>query len=159
MKYFYWLVAQWWRFIFWWKHRCGFVDLGRTITITGTVVSMEDTNKQDGDRTFNVKPDSGYEWCITGVGGILTTEDDKYPATLHCEIVPWKPIDIDLHVGDKVRVTGRWGLDGCHLGKGWAWDVFMGIIGHGPNMSASGTYWMEIHAVDSVGIISSEKPF
>ena len=144
-----WLTNLWWRFVFWWKHRAGFIDLQREITIEGVVVwTQGDAANPDGDFCFNVRPDAAYRWCVTAFGGRVTQENPDYPGTLHCEVAPWLPIDVSaVRVGTRVRVSGRWGFDGCHLGGAEWIDVLRGIIGHRPQIESG---WLESHPTYSV---------
>ncbi len=149
-----WLTNLFWRFVFWWKKRTGWLDLGQGIEVTGTVVSLIPPDL-DGDMTFNVKLDLGFERYITGFGGRLTTENAADGPSLHCEIEPWAPDDVravykKLKVGSRVRVWGYWGFDGVHLGRSMWIEVPMAIVRHQPNVRDG---WFEIHPVTALEIL------
>jgi hypothetical protein len=142
-----------WKFIFLWKHRIGYLDLGKDLDITGVVASIE-YNPEDEDLTFNLQPDAEWSLVTTSFGGRKTTEDPKYPDTIHCEVAPWKRNvfvggdytwgRMNLTPGTRVRVKGRWGYDGVHTNKGLLIDVWLALRGHGPNPDYG---WCEIHPV------------
>jgi hypothetical protein len=149
------LIGIFWRFIFWAKHRAGFLDLGSDIMVTGVVQWTDYGKNPDGDCTFNLLPDAGSEWVNTTFGGRRTTENPDYPNTIHCEIAPWQRMSPEvtarLRPGVRVRVMGRWGFDGVHTGKGTFVDVLYAIFGHGPDMING---WCEIHPVKSLDILT-----
>lgn len=152
------LLAQTlWRFVFFWKKQTGWLDLGREISVTGTIV-MVDKNVtglfNDGDVCFNVRLDFGWEWAITGFGGRKTSEDGQGPS-LHCEIPPWTRKKFDglwqqLEVGKRVAVTGAWGFDGVHTGKPEAVEVVLALFRHMPNVQDG---WFELHPVTALEFI------
>lgn len=149
-----WLVAQFWRLVFAWKRLTGFVDMHETITITGTVINVEEPDA-DADRNFDVELDAGQERWITGFGGRLTFQRSAGRPSMHCEIPPWMPAELRsrgaaLVVGDRVRVTGAWGFDGVHTGRHIVLEVLLGIVRHGPNVRAG---WFEIHSVTALELL------
>lgn len=149
-----WIVNLWWKVVFFWKKRTGWIDLGEAIEVTGTVVSLVPPDV-DGDRTFNVRLDPGQDRYITGFGGRLTTEDEAVGPSIHCEIEPWSPSDLDakyaaLKVGDRVRVTGAWGFDGVHLGRSMWIEIVMALIRHMPNVRDG---WFEVHPVTKLDVL------
>jgi hypothetical protein len=88
--------------------------LNRCATYVGTVVKAPTLNRGDGDVTFNVKPDPGYEW-------MLNAHNRSSDGGLHLEIIP---IDqpscrsgcsganvIFPPLGAHVRVTGAYVFD------------------------------------------------
>lgn len=140
-----WIINLFWKLVFWWKKRTGWLDLNQRISVSGTIIALIPPDR-DGDRTFNLKLDPGFEWAITGFGGRLTMESGTIPA-LHCEIPPWSRQDLKdtydkLKVGDRVYVAGRWGFDGVHLGKSMWIEIPMALIRHMPNVNQG---WFEIH--------------
>lgn len=150
-----WITNLWWRIVFWWKKRTGWLDLGEVIEVTGVVVEMVPPDA-DGDMTFNVRLDPGLEKYITGFGGRLTTEDDGIGPSLHCEIEPWAADDLHeiyktMKVGDHVRVRGAWGFDGVHLGRSMWIEIPAALIRHQPNVRDG---WFEIHPVEFVEILA-----
>lgn len=152
------LAETLWRLVFWWKKQTGWLDLGEVIEVTGIVV-MVDTNVtglfNDGDVCFNVRLDVGLEKYITGFGGRLTSEDGEGPS-LHCEITPWTRKKFDgtwqrLALGQRVRVKGRWGFDGVHLGVSEPLEVLAALPRHMPNVRDG---WFEIHPVEELEILA-----
>lgn len=145
---------MWWRFVFWWKKRTGFIDFKEDIEVVGTVTGA--FTARDGDVTFNVWPDDEYLWSVTWYGGRLKTK-------LHCEVVPWMPeckaLAADLKVGDRVRVCGAWGFDGVHTRKRWkvwhhyVWEVLAAVFRHQPNVHDG---WFEIHPVTRLERLPAE---
>jgi len=149
-----------WKVVFWWKKQTGWLDLGQTITVTGTIVAV-DMNVtglfNDGDVCFNVQLDPGQEKYITGFGGVQTNEDKSgtTPPSIHCEITPWMRAQFDgkwqqLAVGKRVKVTGAWGFDGVHLGGSEWLEIWRAIWRHMPNVLDG---WFEIHPVTSFDYI------
>lgn len=164
-----WLLAQTlWRLVFAWKKRTGWLDLGREIEVTGTIIAV-DMNVtgffNDGDVCFNVKLDDvvpplsnrNQDWTITGFGGRLTTESDTDPTpSIHCEITPWDRSKFDgkwqqLAVGKRVRVKGAWGFDGVHAGVAEWKEVLWALVRHQPYVK---TGWFEIHPVTELEFLS-----
>jgi len=148
------LALTLWRIVFWWKKKTGWLDLGKQIEVTGTIIAI-DMNVtgwfNDGDVCFNVKLDPGQEQYVTGFGGRLTTESDtdSTPA-IHCEITPWMRDQFkwqQLAVGKRVRVAGAWGFDGVHTGKSEWLEVLYALVRHMPNVNAG---WFEIHPVQKL---------
>lgn len=142
-----WIKATFFQLVFWWKKRTGWIDFEETIGVTGTVMSTHVAS--DGDVTFNVWPDDEFLWSITWYGGKVLTK-------LHCEVPPWISEDIrkaarSLTKGDRVRVTGQWGFDGVHSGRGYKdtwyrfiWEIILAVARHQPNVHEG---WFEIHPV------------
>lgn len=144
-----WLVNLWWRLVWVMKHRGGYVDLGRDIAIAGTVRSVEASS--DGDLVFNLEPDAADDWAITTFGGRRTSENPAYPATLHCEVVPWDRGRFTAPaVGARLRVSGRWGYDGVHGGHGMFIDALRCLFGATPVLDG----WCEIHPVSKIEVLS-----
>lgn len=143
---------QWfWRLVFWWKKRTGWIDLGQTIIITGTVVGF-DPPDLDGDGNFDVKLDPGFDRWITGFGGRLTTENEALGPSIHCEVPPWSSANLrdrfaGLRLGDRVQVTGAWGFDGVHTGRPEWLEVLLALVRHEPNVLDG---WFEIHPVTEI---------
>lgn len=147
-----WLTNQWWRIVFWWKKRTGWVDMRQTIEIVGTVITMVPPDI-DGDMAFNVRLDPGQERYITGFGGRLTWEVDATEPSIHCEIEPWADVWLQarykgLKVGDRVRVKGAWGFDGVHVDNCPEWiQIPLALVRHQPDVRSG---WFEIHPVEDL---------
>lgn len=147
-----------WRIVFWWKKRTGWLALDRVVEAAGVVISVNPPSA-DGDGCFDVALDAGYEWLITGFGGRLTGEGDK-PPSLHCEIAPWAAADLKatygrLKHGDHVRVSGAWGFDGVHTGRSMWIEVPLALVRHQPNVRRG---WFEIHPVEKLEIVERGTP-
>ncbi len=145
-----WLTNLWWRFVFWWKQRTGFINLHRTIEVTGTILSLRSSS--DGDALLNIQLDAECWWATPlGIG------DPLHDKRLHCEIVPWlqTPLEIyrTLKVGDRIQITGDWGFDGVHLlpnhSSKWLFplEVIAALFRHQPNITKG---WFELHPVRSI---------
>lgn len=156
------VTDAWWKIVFWAKHRAGFVDLGEDVELVGTVTwtdgGGEERADNDGDYSFNVRPDPGYESLMTTFGGRQTRSenDDPYRGpTVHCEVPPWlRNSEMDERLkgvvpGVRVRVFGRWGFDGVHTGKAQWLEVLYALWGHGPDWRYG---WCEIHPVVRVTV-------
>lgn len=65
------IINTWWRLVFWWKKRTGWIDLDRVVA-TGMIISVDNSLSADGDIRFDLKLDYGQEWLVTGFGGRLT---------------------------------------------------------------------------------------
>ena len=152
------VVFAWWKLIFAYKHLTGFLDLGRNIEVTGTVLNVEDSS--DGDFCFNLALDLEYSWANL-VFGRHTTENPKYPDSLHCEITPWDRFMFTellprIKPGVRVRISGRWGFDGVHVhpSKTGFWaevlEVIYALIRHQPNVLEG---WAECHPVKSLKLL------
>jgi len=140
-----------WRLVFLAKHRAGFLDMGRDITVIGTVWRNDGTS-DDGDTCFSVIPDDSHLWAVYMAGRHTSEAPAEMSASLHCEVAPWSSPALHrqalaLRPGDRVQVTGRWGYDGVHTGRGVLWDVIAAIFGHGPDMVNG---WLELHPVESI---------
>jgi hypothetical protein len=141
-------VSWFWRFVWWWKHRTGFLDLGETLLVTGTVIRV-DAPGADGDGNFDLRLDAGQERWITGFGGRLTCAPPVTEPSLHCEVEPWAPPDLRamfgrLQVGDRIAVTGAWGFDGVHTGRSMLAEILLAVARHQPNVRQG---WFEAHPV------------
>ena len=148
------IVNLWWRLVFWWKKRTGWIDLGQEIEVTGTVVNTE-VPGLDGDGNFDVQLDPGQEHWITGFGGRLTFERAAGVPSIHCEVTPWASPDLKLRFvtlrpGQRVRVRGAWGFDGVHLGVIFPLELIAALLRHGPNVRDG---WFEIHPVTSIDVL------
>lgn len=149
------LVNLWWRLVFWWKKRTGWIDLGQPIEVTGTVVSIVPPDV-DGDMNFDVRVDPGQERFITGFGGRLTNDPGAPVPSIHCEIEPWASLGLRLayarlQVGARVRVMGSWGFDGVHLNDWPLWvQVPLALLRHGPDVNHG---WFEIHPVKGIEVM------
>lgn len=142
------IVNLWWRLVFWWKQRTGFVILHKNTNAVGRVLSVRSSS--DGDRLINLELEPGFEWlCPAGL-----TEREH----LHCEIPPWiRGPEVDayatLQPGDRVMITGTWGYDGVHaLPDSWpSWtfplEVLLAIVRHQPTFPRG---WFELHPVTRV---------
>lgn len=148
-----------WKMVFWWKHKTGFLDLGEDVTFTGTVMLVDGvgspTIDNDGDFCFNVKVDFGWEWLNTGFKGRKTTNNLAAPDTIHCEVPPWlvpglQEKLIKVVTGARIKVTGRWGFDGVHIGKAQWLETLYALWRHQPNVLEG---WFEIHPVTDIEII------
>jgi hypothetical protein len=149
-----WIVNLFWRLVFFWKKRTGWIDLKQEIEVTGTVINAE-VPGLDGDGNFDVELDPGQERWITGFGGRLTFEPGAGRPSLHCEVEPWaspslKGTFTSLRVGQRVRVRGSWGFDGVHIGVAELIEVLAAIVRHGPNVHDG---WFEIHPVKSIELL------
>lgn len=154
-----WPWLLWWRVVFWWKRRTGWIDLGERITAIGTVIQVG-PNDLDGDLNFDVQLDAGQERLITGFGGRLTSAADSGAPSLHCEVSPWAPAALRaaagaLQVGQRVRVSGAWGFDGVHTGRAEWVEVLLALVRHQP---AVRTGWMECHPVDALEVLPAIAP-
>ena len=144
-----------WRLVFWWKRRTGWIDLCEVVTATGVVVGI-DAPGADGDGSFDITVDDDQRRLITGFGGRITTADPALYPSLHCEVEPWasdalRAAFTTLEVGDRVRVTGRWGFDGVHTGQSLWLEVLLALVRHAPNVRDG---WFEIHPVESIEHVS-----
>lgn len=142
-----------WKLVFWWKKRTGWLDFGQEITGTGTVIRV-DPPGTDGDGNFDLLLDSGQEYLITGFGRRTACPPVTAPS-LHCEIEPWADQELldqfaKLKVGDRVRVTGEWGFDGVHLGVWMPLEALAGFFRHQPNTRDG---WFECHPVTKLEIL------
>lgn len=147
-----WLTLLRWRIVWWWKHRTGFVDMGEDVAATGVIAAVEVGRSSDGDQNFDLRLDPGQERLITGMGGRLTTAHPEIGPTIHCEVPPWAPADVQaaafaLAVGQHVRVSGRWGFDGVHTGRPAWQEVILALWRHQPNHAGG---WFEIHPVTRI---------
>lgn len=143
-----------WRLVFFWKKRTGWMDLRQEIEVTGIVINVE-VPGLDGDGNFDVELDPGQERWITGFGGRQTFEPGAGRPSIHCEVEPWadqtlKSAFLSLKAGQRVRVRGSWGFDGVHLGTSEWIEVLAALLRHGPNVHDG---WFEIHPVTSVAVI------
>lgn len=142
-----------WKIVFWWKKKSGFIDLHQEVTVIGEVVWSDFGKNPDGDYTMHVKPDYEYQWLIT-MGNRKTSADSDYPETLHCEVVPWmrdqfkESLD-KLKIGSRVKITGSWGFDGVHIGKNEFIEVLAALWRHQPNVKDG---WFEIHPVKNIEV-------
>jgi hypothetical protein len=149
-------MSWFWRVVFWWKKKTGWLDLGKTASIMGTVVGLTPPDI-DGDQNFDVRLDDGLERWITGFGGRLTTAQESLGPSIHCEIPPWAPRELrklfdQLKVGDRVYVSGAWGFDGVHTpGMSEWWEILRAIVRHPPNVQDG---WFEIHPVNELDVLS-----
>lgn len=147
-----WLSDRFWKFIFWWKQRTGFVVFGPCIVI-GTVLSKR--SSRDGDCLLNIYLDeTQLAFTPSGIG------DPTKHGKLHCEIPPWirgevREVYDSLQKGDLVRVEGEWAFDGVHLSREshppwWKFvlvEVLGAIIRHQPNVKNG---WFEVHPVTKI---------
>lgn len=143
-----WLINIWWRLVFWWKKRTGFVSFGH-IAATGTVMSLRSSS--DGDALLNIDLDE----CDLVYTPMFIGQ--RY-GMLHCEIPPWikgeiRDVYATLKPGDRVTVSGEWGFDGVHvLPSSWPrWtyplEVLLALWRHQPNFRDG---WFEIHPVTKI---------
>lgn len=145
-----WLTDRWWRLVFWWKQRTGFVVLG-PVVVVGTVLSLRSSS--DGDALLNIAlSDDDLDRTPYGIGR------PESQGRLHCELPPWirgavRDVYATLTPGDRVRVTGEWGFDGVHLlprhWPGWLFplEVLAALFRHQPNFRDG---WFEIHPVTAI---------
>jgi hypothetical protein len=136
------------------KKRCGFVDLGKMVTISG-FVRRSKTHK-DGDRSIDIYPDPDQEWVLH-YGG------EKNRKWIHAEFTPCergyedvaralKEVETRLAAGEKFRVliTGRWAYDGVdHRGE-WRDQIDKCLDGREPDPKLG---WIEIHPAYSVEVL------
>lgn len=145
-----WLTDRFWKVVWWWKHRTGFVDLHRDVTAVGRVLSLRSSS--DGDALLNIELDAEHMWLTPPTGALA-----KY-GHLHCELPPWvrgpvRNVYATLRPGDRVAVTGRWGFDGVHLlpdhWPSWLFpiEVLAALWRHQPNFRDG---WFEIHPVTGI---------
>lgn len=150
-----WATKLWWRVVFWWKKRTGFIDLHEVIEITGTVVGEQEPDL-DLDQNFAVAPDPIYKWCITCFGGRLCQANGVGPPSINCEITAWAPPELRakfklIKIGSRVRVKGSWGFDGVHVGTYPEWiQVILAVFRHQPDVLRG---WFEIHPVTELEIL------
>lgn len=145
-----WITDTFWKFVFWWKKRTGFIYLGPVVAV-GTVVSLRSSN--DGDALLNINLDKEYLWLTPkGIGRRRSI------GKLHCEIPPWvrgrvREVYSTLKEGDRVSVSGEWGFDGVHVIAEYPpWYMFpiellMAVFRHQPNVQDG---WFEIHPVENL---------
>lgn len=150
-----WIENLFWRLVFFWKKRTGWIDMGQEIVVTGTVINVE-VPGLDGDGNFDVRLDPEHEHRIVGFGGRLTFEPAAGAPSIHCEVEPWADRQLrdrflTLQVGQRVCVRGSWGFDGVHLGFSFfPLEVVAALIRHQPNVSDG---WFEVHPVTSIDVI------
>lgn len=153
------IKRSFWRVVFWWKHRAGFIDLSRDVVVTGVVWRKDDGPSDDGDYCFSIVPDPEFGWTVVTFGGRITSESpDEQKMSLHCEVPPWYsdlyPAVADLKVGDHVRVYGRWGYDGVHTHSPMWLEILKALVGHGPDVDGG---WCEIHPVTKIEKLASSS--
>jgi len=140
-----------WKVVFWYKHKTGFMDLGHDIEVIGTVQWTDGGINGDGDFTFNLKLDPDYSWANYAFGRHTSEDPLLYPDTIHCEITPWMRDSFttldSIKPGQRLRVAGRWGFDGVHVGKAEWIEVVYALWRHQPNIIDG---WCEIHPVTKV---------
>lgn len=147
------------------KRRCGFLDLGKDVTVVGNVTAF-DPGGGDGDVCFNVKVEQGYEYLLQYKG--RDTSESGKPGELHCEFMPCsqfgaikKKLDEVIALCQqghqpRVRIAGRWSYDGVHT-TNWAQDgltfkeVWACLMGHAAD-EANG--WTEIHPATDIAILA-----
>lgn len=136
------------------KKRCGFVDLGQLVTVTGQV--RRSKTHKDGDRSIDIYPDDEFEWTLYHKG----KQNRSY---IHAEFTPCERRYDDVaaaldevmeryEAGEKPRVaiTGRWAFDGVdHNGK-WREQLDKCLSGREPDPSLG---WVEIHPAYFVEIL------
>jgi hypothetical protein len=136
------------------KKRCGFVDLGQMITITGQVKRSK-THK-DGDRSIDIYPDDEFEWVLYYKGH--STRDYIHTEFTPCErsyedvAAALEEVKTRWEAGEKLRVaiTGRWAYDGVdHRGE-WREQLDKCLDGLDPDPSVG---WLEIHPAYSVEVL------
>lgn len=147
-----WLFETFFRFVFWWKKRTGFISFGPCV-VFGTVISKRSSG--DGDALLNVSLDeTQLAFTPSGIG------DPACHGRLHCEIPPWikgevREVYSQLQVGDRVRIEGDWGFDGVHLlddpDPPW-WKFILvevpgAIFRHQPNVKKG---FFEVHPVTKI---------
>lgn len=134
------------------KRACGFLDLGKLVTVYGCVLRTHVHN--DGDFSINLKPDDP---TVLFYQGRLTRD------YLHAEFMPCERGFADVEqtlqtiakeAGDgcamRVRITGRLAYDGVdHRGE-WDGQVAACLDGREPDPSVG---WMEIHPAYAVEIL------
>ena len=149
-----WLINLWWRLVFWWKKRSGWLDMHQRVHAIGTVIDINQPDT-DGDRTFSVEVDTEYRKFIT-LGFRLTHTDGVTRPSLHCEIPPWsaqwlKDRFATMKAGDRVVVSGAWGYDGVHVRNWPMWaQIPLALWRHQPDMRNG---WFEIHPVESLCVV------
>jgi hypothetical protein len=152
-----WLAVAYafWKMVFWWKKKTGFMDLGKDIEVTGTVLWTDAGINADGDFCMNVKLDPEFAWANHAFGRQTSEDPSHYPDTLHCEIVPWTSaqfaaVEKKIKAGVRVRVAGRWGFDGVHTDRPEWQEVFYALWRHQPNVLEG---WCEIHPVTKLEVL------
>lgn len=144
------IVNLWWRLVFWWKKRTGWMDFGQQITVYGTVVELIPPDI-DGDRCFNLALAGNYS-RYAELGDEYRTESGR-DAEIHCEVPPWsgaplKAIYDGLKAGDRVKVTGAYGFDGVHVRNWPLWiQIPLALWRHQPDFRNG---WFEIHPVTAI---------
>jgi hypothetical protein len=147
-----WLTDRWWKFVFWWKKRTGFMVFGPAV-VFGTVISKRSSS--DGDLLLNIDLDeTQLAFTPSGIG------DRNRHGMLHCEIPPWIRGEVreayaSVQVGDRVRIEGDWGFDGVHLldeAKPPWWKFLLvevpgAIFRHQPNVRKG---FFEFHPVTKI---------
>lgn len=103
--------------------------LSTCVTVSGTIAALMPTSGStvDGDFSFDIRVDAGYEWTLS-LGSYALNDGN-----LHIEVVPSDQptvlANVTLVPGAHVHVTGVWVLDTDH---GWfseihpAWSVVIG---------------------------------
>ncbi len=83
--------------------------LQHCVTATGTVWNIQ--RAEDGDFTFDLELDAGFEWLINEVN------ERERRGRLHIEIIPLdQDRVISPRVGERISVTGVWVKDRAHGG-------------------------------------------
>jgi len=136
------------------KKRCGFVDLGQMVTITGQVKRSK-THK-DGDRSIDIYPDDEFEW-------VLYYKGQSTRSYIHAEFTPCERNYEDVAAaldevmkrysdGESLRVeiTGRWAYDGVDHNGEWREQLDKCLTGREPDPSIG---WVEVHPAYSVRIL------
>jgi hypothetical protein len=149
------IIFFFWKLIWHWKHKSGFIDLGKDIEVVGTILWTDYGNNTDGDFTFNLKLDPEYSWANLAFGRHTSEDPVNYPDTLHCEIVTWMRAQFanelpKIKLGVRVKISGRWGFDGVHTGRAEWIEVVLALIRHQPNVSQG---WLELHPVGKIEFI------
>jgi hypothetical protein len=151
-----WLTDSWWKFVFWWKKRTGFIAFF-PVTAAGTVLSLRSSS--DGDALLNIELYGDYLNLTPELIG-----DYTHHGRLHCELPPWirgevRDVYAQVKVGDRVEVSGEWGFDGVHLFEEKKWwlfplEVLAAIFRHQPNVRDG---WFELHPVTEIKILGGAE--
>jgi len=128
------------------KKRCGFVDLGELVAVSGRVKKTK--IHQDGDFSLDIVPEPQYEW-------VLSYKGQARRSYIHVEFMPCERTYADVEpvlqevarriaAGETVhvRVVGRWAYDGVDHNGEWRKQLSTCLETREPDPALG---WTEIH--------------